>query len=1095
MPVHHSDPDFESSVRDAEDDIESAVSDSIQEARREIRQDPFLYGEADDSTYRNLLEADYDDAEEFRSEVSAARFTGDRAFVPNPDAEINIKLLEGPDQSKSNSDSGALIRIELENGTEIHEDDNHDEIDRALYEAQLVLRPTEISELNKIKFEELPDNFRYNVDVPGHGFNCAVEEEDEGPGIKTTTVPKHEQHLFQHRDLSEDGSDDATPSFTGLIENPVFILRNIQEKMESWGVDNWGGVVSETLDDDGIDLDILITDDYSGDYRGVEDFLEGVFDPENDGVLGDIPDDSSDRLETVQESLESYRDEIARFKQGIELLDDDEMARELFVQTNEVFWEKVQPNPGEEHDEPEYKSWRPFQIVYIVSNLPDIVAGDPSYENSPTGPDHNREEVSLIHIPTGGGKTEAYLALMVFAALFDRRRDKDFGVTGMMRFPLRLLSLQQFQRVTEILVYADEKRKEAGYGGDPFSAGYFSGATANKVEDLINTEFERYPGYPTGKRKFQQNKDHLNQFSLRWNSNDLERIDKREYQMVERCPLCGHDVETGFNPREARIEHRCTAPENICDRDRLNVHVLDQDIYRALPTMVLGTQDKLAAIGYEYRSRTLAGRVSHECPVHGYTHQNQCLMTNFCEVDGQGEVGNDSMDLEPVTPTRPAPGLTIQDELHLINEDLGTFESHYYAAFEKHLEWSCEDNGATYVRPKKIAATATIEEFENQIEHLYLQKGTLFPARGPKYRETVYTTQDKERTQRHYVGLVPWNRSQINSIMLLLEQYQRRIKDWINNPQDALNEFDFDDLDDPDGFVRLATHYYAMVTYVISRDEGGRVYKSTENQINENLTADGYEELERRRVTGGTDFRNISELLDKFEQLGEENGLTYKDIEELIVATSSISHGVDLNSLNWMLFFSAPPRMSEYIQASSRVGRKYPGIVVNMFDPIKERDRSHFHYFDKYHEYLDRLVEPVPLNRWAKFSVNRTFPGLLVSLFYIKYFEEIDNVLQFFGNSPDREDLARAINQGAINPDDCLEDLLEIYGEDPATNECPFADRVENLVRTSFAQIEGSDLQDAEDAIQGHKMNSLREVDEQIDITLKQDQRDILRKL
>lgn len=82
-----------------------------------------------------------------------------------------------------------------------------------------------------------------------------------------------------------------------------------------------------------------------------------------------------------------------------------------------------------------------------------------------------------------------------------------------------------------------------------------------------------------------------------------------------------------------------------------------------------------------------------------------------------------------------------------------------------------------------------------------------------------------------------------------------------------------------------------------------------------------------------------------------------------ITATSMISHGVDVDRFNFMLFFGMPRQTAEYIQASSRVGRRLPGISIVCFSPGNERDRSHYHYFQKYHEYLERLVEPPAINR------------------------------------------------------------------------------------------------------------------------------------
>lgn len=98
----------------------------------------------------------------------------------------------------------------------------------------------------------------------------------------------------------------------------------------------------------------------------------------------------------------------------------------------------------------------------------------------------------------------------------------------------------------------------------------------------------------------------------------------------------------------------------------------------------------------------------------------------------------------------------------------------------------------------------------------------------------------------------------------------------------------------------------------------------------------------------------------------------------MVVATSMVSHGVDVDRLNFMLFNGMPRSMAEYIQASSRVGRAHHGLVFMLFNPVRERDRSHYRYHGKFHEYLDRMVEPVAINRWSRFAVRRTLPGILM---------------------------------------------------------------------------------------------------------------------
>lgn len=1048
LPANKNTQKYDKLISKAEDDIKKATRKELKKTKDKIKKDPSLMIE-DFNNIDFLQDNSELDVDEFKLKLEREKKSKDFGlnYVPDPSIEFDIRILEGLEKKESakkqctDITNSATVRIDINNSTEKEKNTNYEEVDNALYETQLELHQSDDSELIDIEFEQLPDNFRYDPFVPGHGHNCSVESTEDGSGIKTVTVPIYKQPYFEHSEL--DG--DAKPRFDRLMDDPLPVLRSILSSMRDYRYNKNNGWQAK---------------------------LNQVENTSNQNGTKDI-------IEAVRESIKKYEKEIERFESGIKLLEQNKKARELFKLTNKVFYEKVKKRePVKSDDDLEYTAWRPFQIVFIVTVLPDIIIE----ENDLFVDNNNRDNVSLLYFPTGGGKTEAYLALLVFSALFDRLRGKKFGVTSMMRFPLRLLSLQQFQRVVEILNYADKERIEQGYGGDPFGVGYLTGATENKLLNLINKEYDNSSfSYPKTQEKLDNNKDLIEKFAREWNNGNLNKIDKNDYLMVNNCPLCGVTIELVFNENTARIEHQC--PNKECENNKLNVYVLDRDIYRRLPTMILGTQDKLAAIGYEYRFRTVCGHISHYCEDHGYTHSNNdCLEPRIC---GRDKSYTDH-ELQPVEPYDPAPTLTIQDELHLVNEELGTFESHYYSAIEKHFEWAYEmhDWGdlSEYKHPKKIAATATIEESDNQVRHLYLNDVILFPSQGPEYRESFYSTKDENRTQRIYIGVAPWNRSQINSIVRTLEIHQKRLKDMLEDPESAIEDFDFDHLEDEDTFVNLVSHYYTLVNYVISKNEGARVYKSAENQVNDNLRRESYKPLDRFELTGDTNFKEISEMLSLYENIGngKTKNNTYKDIYGLIVSTSSISHGVDLESLNFMLFFNAPPRMAEYIQASSRVGRRYPGIVLDMFHPIQERDRSHYHYFHKYHEYLDRLVEPVAVNRWAKFSVNRTFPGLFMSILYQRDFNILDENLSYFNNYVNSHKLKKAADMGLIDQDSMIDDLVEIYGQDWRTGKCPFKDRLDRLVNKSFNQIINEAEKKADDCLIGRKMTSLRDIDEQI---------------
>ena len=140
-----------------------------------------------------------------------------------------------------------------------------------------------------------------------------------------------------------------------------------------------------------------------------------------------------------------------------------------------------------------YNTWRLFQIVFIVSLIPDIVACD---ENLMTQEEKRKTtlgNVSLLYFPTGGGKTEAFLGVLVFNVFFDRYRGKSQGVTSILRYPLRLLSVQQVQRLANTLAQAELLRREdpSIVDTEEFSLGYFVGDnnTPNKISSKLVSEY------------------------------------------------------------------------------------------------------------------------------------------------------------------------------------------------------------------------------------------------------------------------------------------------------------------------------------------------------------------------------------------------------------------------------------------------------------------------------------------------------------------------------------------------------------------------------------------------------------------------------
>ena len=261
--------------------------------------------------------------------------------------------------------------------------------------------------------------------------------------------------------------------------------------------------------------------------------------------------------------------------------------------------------------------WRPFQIAFILLTLPSVSGKDLS----------DRRVMDLLWFPTGGGKTEAYLGLIAFLLFYRRLSnrgadEKGAGVATLMRYTLRLLTTQQFQRAAALICACEflhkgptlpEKLREA-FGTSPFSLGLWVGrdAVPNKVDEALNALQQNAPNTPA---------------------------------QLERCPCCtGKLMWYGNNDRTAvlvRCENaKCDIGGNL---PTLPIWTVDEDVYRETPSLIIGTVDKFSQIVRNTNSASLFG-----------------LGTPF-----------------------NAPDLIVQDELHLISGPLGTMTGVYEIAIDQ----------------------------------------------------------------------------------------------------------------------------------------------------------------------------------------------------------------------------------------------------------------------------------------------------------------------------------------------------------------------------------------------------------------------------
>jgi len=568
-------------------------------------------------------------------------------------------------------------------------------------------------------------------------------------------------------------------------------------------------------------------------------------------------------------------------------------------------------------------SWRPFQLAFILMNLTSMA--DKEHPE--------RDIVDLIWFPTGGGKTEAYLGLSAYTIFLKRLNNKDdSGTTVLMRYTLRLLTAQQFQRASSLICACDAIRKEneLELGKDRITIGLWVGElTPNKRSDSNSSN----PGAIQQYAKLERGGQNDNPF------------------IVLKCPWCGAQMgpinETRTNEikgykrrgKPATITFQCDNTE--CDfsdsRNNLPLVVIDEDIYDSPPTLLIGTVDKFAMLTWKPEARTIFGF---------------------------REVGR-------MTP----PELIIQDELHLISGPLGSLVGLY----ETMIEELCTTND---VKPKIVASSATISRAKEQINSLY-GRGTenvnIFPAQCLNAGDSFFAFEDTNSVGRLYVGIfasaLPSHATAQVRLMSALLQSVKSV---------------------PVSEEKQKDPYWTVLTYFNSIRELGHAATLIRADIREYMNSiwirKGIKGDERRFINKDIELTsriNSSEIPEYLEQLSISwTGNRHVYPVDVCLATNMISVGVDIQRLGLMTVIGQPKTTSEYIQATSRVGRskKGPGLVFTIYNCSKPRDRSHFEHFQEFHSKIYSKVEPTSVTPFSSPARERALHAILVGL--IRFYSE-----------------------------------------------------------------------------------------------------------
>ncbi|MCV7194044.1 helicase-related protein [Mycolicibacterium brumae] len=702
-----------------------------------------------------------------------------------------------------------------------------------------------------------------NARVYGVGHGCAAEWGGESPGetvgrVASTFVPRQEVARAKPGALKSDV--DLRMSFLSTASDQQL-------------AENLGGLVVE--------------------YRA---WIEQLSHDVTRGVAGVEPGLSG----VAGEHLRKAREAADRIQSGIDLVVSDKDVGRAFrlankaMQTQRARQDWVREGSVGAVPTGVDQAWRPFQIAYILLNLPGLA--DANHED--------RDIADLLWFPTGGGKTEAYLGLVAFTILLRRIRDDGAsGVAVIMRYTLRLLTIQQFERATMLMCSLERMRiSERDLGHRPFSIGLWvgAGATPNTLVDA---------------RKSLD--------ALRGNQ---ELNEKNPVQLTQ-CPWCGQKLDVSnyevLKRPEERLNIACR--NGACDfGGGLPAYVVDEDVYRVRPELVLGTVDKFAQMCWREDVRKLFAR------------------------DGVGS----------------RPSLIIQDELHLISGPLGSMVGLYETA----IDAACSEvtpEGVVRGRPKIIASTATIRRADHQIKAVFRRRAEQFPPPGVNPDESFFAepaSRDQLGT-REYVGVMAPGTSHAT---LLVRVYAALL-------QSALDLPGGDAIRDP---------YWTLLGYFNSLRVLGSASLQVQDDVRDRLrVVAGRNEVSPREIRPPEELTSRVPSAEIPARLkGLEDDVASGRAMDVVLATNMISVGVDIDRLGLMAVMGQPQSSAEYIQATSRVGRKHPGLVVTIFNSARSRDRSHYENFVPFHQALYRAVEATSATPFAARARDRALHGVLVAL-------------------------------------------------------------------------------------------------------------------
>lgn len=697
-------------------------------------------------------------------------------------------------------------------------------------------------------------------------------------------------------------------------------------------------------------------DDYRRMKKNIKDFLSG------DGNKERL---ESFRLMNAAMFMQLWHSVKAKDGKVIPLINHDN-----FTCFNSEFYEKADDKLFPPYSQS--AGWRAFQLAFILLNLDGIFKpeDDVMWEK-------RNNEVDLVWFPTGGGKTEAYLGLIALTIINRRKefKEKGGGTAAIMRYTLRLLTMQQFQRASLVVMALELIRRWGNYelGDEPIYIGLWVGDNSlpNKIDDLI-IEYENLKNGRSNKIPFS---------TCPWCNSKLNPIptgtrvtDTNDTYNFNRVHLYCDNTKCNFSEPDFFEEDNLKGaiPVNLCD----------ETIYQHPPALLFGTVDKFAQLAHKVNGQN-NGRNADSRRIFG---------------TGNWEAGKPQDGYLP-------PDLIIQDELHLLLGPLGSA----VALFESAVDQLCTREDGT--RPKIISSTATTRNTQLQIAALFNRKVNLFPKPGVEcddsffafYKRRFKSVDDKTPeylSKRKYIGVLPTGRTQIWMQMRLAAIIMTHRAIFELKELGEKHPIEFDSYSE---FEKAMDYYHTTISYFNSLKEVGKTQSQVQTYILKELrrvfsrvvrpqklmhAIYTYGPIQESELTGRLSGEEVKNELKSVETKwdakkrfasSENNELIRGKVpSEFVVATNMISVGIDVSRFNTIIMNSMPRNTAEYIQASSRVARNDYGLVLTVHHPFRARDISHYEKFIEFHEKMYSYVEPISITPFTQKAVER-YMGLYLA--------------------------------------------------------------------------------------------------------------------